>query len=243
MDWPKAKTILIIAFLATDLFLVVSLGFQGYKATEYTDRETILAVLERQNIYVQVSLPQKHSDMPVVYVQHEKYDEAHIEALLAACQPLPPNTREDVEYQKEAERFIRDVGISQETLVFDKILQDANGTTVVFRNEIGGIPIEKSAIFCTFKEGVLVEFEWDWLRVDGFNNRKQETISAIDALLVFMEMKPDAQEGRIVIEGVQMVYWLDENSINVNAIMDTAIPAWKITYNGGSVEYINAYEQ
>jgi len=244
MDWPKAKTILIIAFLITDLFLIFSYVLPKYITQEHTDNQTFIDVLARKNIYIETEIPQKHSNMPVLYVKHEICDEEKINGLLDAQKPLPDDTDTDEMYQKAAETFIKNTGLMYDTLLFNKVERAGGNIIVSFKNQVNDILVEKSDLACTFRDRLLIGFECNWLYVTEFNDKKQSTISAVEALLMFMdEIAFDNTDKKITIEELKMVYWLEESSIDVNAVTDTAIPAWKIVYNGGETKYINAYEQ
>ena len=55
-------------------------------------------------------------------------------------------------------------------------------------------------------------------------------------------MQREGQE-EMYISHMEMVYWLDTETVTGETpLSDTAFPAWKIVYNGGSVSYIKAYE-
>ena len=180
MDWSKAKTILIAAFLITDLILVALLVFPAARAEagqEPADDAVLLAVLARNNVFLETEIPQGRGEMPVLYVQPEDSDTEKMRELLG-------------------------------------------------RRELDAAELEQGGF-----------------RGEDFSKKKQRTLSARDALLVFMHTENDRVDESRIIEEIKMVYWLGESEGDGAVIADTAIPAWKIVYNGGKTAHINAYEQ
>ena len=89
---------------------------------------------------------------------------------------------------------------------------------------------------------VFVQKEGDDFKVIESSSKKQKTISAAQGLLLFMMQKSGGES--IYIESIDMVYWLDESSVDTETAVsaDTAFPVWKIIYNGGEISYIDAFE-
>jgi hypothetical protein len=57
-------------------------------------------------------------------------------------------------------------------------------------------------------------------------------------------MSEKTTEGKIYVEGLSLVYWLDSSVFDAESpVTDTAFPAWKITYNNGKIQHILAWEQ
>jgi hypothetical protein len=112
----------------------------------------------------------------------------------------------------------------------------------MYKNVIRNITIEKSYIILTYKNGILEDVSCEWLEMERFHNKKSKTISAAEALLLFMTQNEDKKS--IYIDSIEMIYWLDERSIDVQTAVsaDTAFPAWKIAYNGTSAAYIDAVD-
>jgi len=240
MNWPRAKTILIIAFLITDLILIAAYALPGFRTSAQADYQTLLDVLGRKNIYVEAVIPQQNDDMPVLYVQHETLDEGELRTQLMRQTPVSADDNDT--YSKAAAAFIKDAGLSDDTLAFKEIERAGGHVSVFFENRIGGVLMEENHIACVFYNGVIIKFDYHWFRVDDVGNRKQRTISAVDALLFFMDSVTPEEEEKIIVEKLELVYWLDEGGIDADVITDTAVPAWKVVYNGGQVVYINAYE-
>ena len=246
MDWSKAKTILIIALVITDLLLIITYSGFSFKSDSFNDSKALSDFLAQKNIFVDEKLiPAKHSDMPVLYVHSEETDggEINIAEALKGLFFITGGAGSDEEYKKIADGFLKAAGLDYSTAVFDRAERGEGYVWVKYKNVIQNITIEKSYIICTFKDGVLVDCDFFWLRVLKFQSSKQETISASQALLLFMTQVRNDVQNDIYVDSIEMVYWLDETvNVETPVLEDTAFPAWKIVYNGGLTKYIDAYE-
>ncbi|HPZ60299.1 MAG TPA: two-component system regulatory protein YycI [Bacillota bacterium] len=243
MDWTKAKTILIIALLITNIFLLVTYTLSNSDnetSEEELLRETI-ALLEEKNIYVKGELPSVYQKMPVLMVQYDRLDPDFLHQKLAEQIPMERESRSRKEIVKRVEAFLKDCGIWSPNVILDKVEQQDNKTYVHYKNEYEGYLVEDSYIICTVENGVITEVDRFWLKPKGFGQAKKATISASAALLSLMREKD--QREAILVEDMELVYWLNPSDYEgETAISDTALPAWKITYNDGKVKHISAYK-
>ena len=79
MDWSKAKNILIIAFIITNLFLIFNIQSNLYENNSLSvlkDRniEDIVSILADRNIRVEAEVPRTLLQMPVLDVEYETYN-------------------------------------------------------------------------------------------------------------------------------------------------------------------------
>jgi len=243
MDWTKAKTILIIALLITNIFLLVTYTLSNSDnetSEEELLRETI-ALLEEKNIYVKGELPSVYQKMPVLMVQYDRLDPDFLHQKLAEQTPMESKSGSRKEIVKMVEAFLKDCGIWSPNVILDKVEQQDNKTYVHYKNEYEGYLVEDSYIICTVENGVITEVDRFWLKPKGFGQAKKATISASAALLSLMREKD--QREAILVEDMELVYWLNPSDYEgETAISDTALPAWKITYNDGKVKHISAYK-
>lgn len=245
MDWSRAKTILIIALLITDLLLILSYGRYDFRAGGFKDVAALSEFLAQKNIYVDYDLiPMKHSNMPVLYLHREEPGDAEIriKETLQAPGFVVADVDASEDYKDAAASFLKAAGLDYDTVTFEKIEFNKRRVNVIYKNVFRNYTVEKSYIICTFTDGVLTECEHYWLKAARFHNKKQETISAAAALMLFMPRARDEGQLDIFIDSIEMVYWLDESvSVGAPVLEDTALPVWKISYNGGSAAYIDAY--
>jgi len=87
MDWTKAKTILIVALLATNLFLIYSHQTRHIDVGEEGNDEAIAQLMEQRNLELAVEIPKDH---PNVHILHGEYLSVDDEEVKALAESLPP---------------------------------------------------------------------------------------------------------------------------------------------------------
>ncbi len=79
MNWSKAKNILIMAFIITNIFLIYNIN-EDIKANNYfyevsEERiQDVINILEDRNIFIDTDIPQETPKLPMVTVEYETYD-------------------------------------------------------------------------------------------------------------------------------------------------------------------------
>ena len=63
MDWTKAKTILIVALIGTNIFLVFTFGFNESTQKAPNIREALVSVLSNNNITLTADIPEKQGEL------------------------------------------------------------------------------------------------------------------------------------------------------------------------------------
>lgn len=244
MDWTKAKTILIVALLVTNLFLIVTYSIiqaEDDPTEEMLQSETI-ALLETKDIYVEIPLPTKKSKMPVLSVEYDRLDPSLLEEQLWAQVPLAENYRSRESIIQMTQDFLRSCGIWGPNVELDRVEQEGQATTVYYQNIYDEMLVEDSYIICTVDGGQVTELNRYWLDPVELGRTKKATISASAALIKFASQKHEP--GPVKIEDMEMVYWLDSSAYEAETtVSDTVFPAWKITYNGGQIKHIPAYTE
>ena len=244
MDWTKAKSILIVALIVTNLILVGAYYFQNndLDENEAEMREVTIKLLEDKNIFVKTDIPLEHHRMPKLTVKYDTMNQDVIDEQLANQDALNENQLTEELLVAKTTEFIENCGLMNEHVVMDEIVRNENDIKVVYKNYIDGIAIEDSYIICTLTDGKITDFKRFWLNPIEVSEIKKEVIPAVAALIKFMSEK--TEDDKIYVEDLSLVYWLDSESFDAESpVTDTAFPAWKITYNHGSVKYISAWEQ
>ena len=244
MDWNKAKSIIIVALIAANLFLIIM--FVVLKAEDTADETSIqnqtIALLEQKNIHVETAVPIKHNDMPVLNVKYERLDPEFLENKLKDQTPLPEDDRSKAALLEMTKNFLKTCGIWSDNVILDQYKKTGDTVTITYGNEYDKMRIEDSYIKCTVAGGKVRTLDRHWLTPIDFGRTKRATISASAALVSFMNEKE--AEKSITIEKVELVYWIDSNAYEgESTISDTAFPAWKITYNGGQTKHVAAYSE
>ncbi len=245
MDWTKAKSILIVALIFTNLVLIATYFFQtnDLNNDEKEMENVTIKLLEKQNIYVDAEvIPKDHKRMAKLTVQYDKMNEDVIRGELADQKALPKEKQTEENYISATREFLDSCGLLTDNVTYDKMERAGNDILLTYKNSIKGIAIETSYINFTIRDGKIVDFKRFWLNPTEISNNEKEVIPANAALIKFMS---ENTEGiRINVEDITVVYWLDTSSFDAESpVTDTAFPAWKITYNHGKIKYILAWEQ
>jgi len=150
MDWAKAKSILIIAFIITNLFL----GYNIWKDSEAKDDTYIVsderindikAILQEKNIIVKADVPKEIIQLPKLTVKYEIYDRDEIE-----------------------EKFPGFVSIDEENIKYSRnneiIKVPAHKKSITYTNSI------ESSSVVEFDENKAKETAYDFIKYHGFLN-------------------------------------------------------------------------
>ena len=247
MDWTKAKSILIMALIVTNIVLIFTYVFKDdiFVSNDKTVLSDTVGLLERKNIFIETKIPQKHSRMPVLTVEYDTINQNLLEEQLLDQKPLPRGEWTDKKIVQMVTALIDKCGLLTENVKFESIENKNDEAIVTYKNYINEIAIEDSYIICTIKDGKVENIQRYWLnpvQSGKTKKAKKEIISAAAALIKFMSK--NNQDEKIFVEDISLVYWLDSSSFNTESpVSDTALPAWKITYNHGKTMHIMAYEQ
>lgn len=244
MDWTKAKTILIMALLMTNVFLVglYMISNAGNESDDIQIQADTVALLEEKNIFVNTGLPVGHQKMPMLNVEFNNIDENFIKKKLYDQKPLVGTYGMDEQAVKITENFLKICDLWSPDIFFDKMQENQGKYVLHYRREYEGNWVEGNYVICSIESGIIKKIEILWFKPVGFGKSKKETISASAALIAMMRNKEEKED--IFVEAMEMVYWLDISPYGgETAVSDTALPAWKVTYNEGKIKYIPAYSE
>jgi|GEM_PF-1208938 len=263
MDWSKAKTILIIALLLTNVFLVLTYGDFGKKESSGTfDQQTLILLLSDRGVELATDIPEKPKAMQLLSVAVIHVPEEEIQALRAGegsselfdiTGMLDDEAFGDIKttyvmeaYVDRARNFITALGLMSDSVVFDSVSTESpdSGEVVVrFETMADDFKVEESYMECIFSQGRLVDFESNWLNPAGYSRKK---VAVMDPAVALLSLVSDgdvekAEAGVVRVDSIELIYWLDSQTADIEqAVKDTAFPTWRITYNGDSVKYFNA---
>lgn len=244
MDWTKAKNILIVALIVTNLVLIFAYAKSPDKSHE-VDREAIFSYMETKNIFIDAEIPVGQKKMSVVEVSHSGENARVVSREIKGWEVIAKKERTDENLQEKTEEFLIRCNFDRETVKLKSISRFEDQIIVEYKNQLGNIPVEQSYMIFTIENGKLVDFQRKWLDILDLNKTKQAVIPSEDALMKFtQDMNNAGNNEKITVEKMELVYWLDYKSIEGETPKaDTALPAWKITYNGETVTYVPAYKQ
>ncbi len=244
MDWTKAKNILIVALLLTNIFLIYVYVIKENNLTN-EDESALIQHLESKDIFVNAEIPSKVSKMPVLTVMFSATDEdliiSNIENQEEQGSDIEASDSKNAQYI--ANHFLKKCMIWTENVTFSHLEQLGDKTIIHYKNMVDGIALEESFIRCTVENNKVVALERYWIEPVSWGKTKQEIIPASAALLSFAKESNRDEKEKLYIEDITIVYWLDRQTFeSESTISDTALPAWRITYNQGKVAHISAFE-
>ena len=242
MDWSKAKTILIISLLVTNLILLATLYFKNMKSNA-EDNDLLLEILAASNIQVDSGIPKKPGNMAALYVKAEILSPSESgqdlsEILFHEGRADDPEDAESVKLF--ADELLEKNELKDKNTYFSSIEKHELSWIVNYTDIYNGIPIEESYIKLHINNGEYSGIERKWYRPISLHNQKGEVISPVKAL---MQLLPEKKEDEVlIITDIELVYWVDVNNTYIlSPINDTAIPAWKITDSTGHIRYTGGY--
>lgn len=256
MDWTRAKTILIIALLLTNC-LLGGLYYQQYmknNAVYESEVRDTLEFLENHRIYLDTEIPEKIRKMPVLTVRYEDTDWDKVQEVLAEQETDgigDPDSMTEEALRKLCDAVLDRCGFVEDTLVYDSCRIDGRQAEVHYDNIYDDVALEKSGILCKVEDGKVTEIERHWIQPIEYGKTRQRVIPAADALIQFatdwVKKKSEDTGGtlpdEIHIEEIELVYWLNPAVESSDGVEDTALPAWRITYNGDEETFIDAFIQ
>lgn len=244
MDWTKAKSILIVALIFTNIVLlcvIISNRTVGDRTNQLTGE--IINILRQKNVVLETELPLKKEKLPVLYVRYSGYDQEMIRQKIAAQTEQADTDTPDAAIDI-ADAFLADCGFMDENVKLKDCKKESGAYVVTYKDVIEDRDIEPDYVMvCRVQNGKIAAFERNWLTPIEFGTSTKEVIPVTTALMKFVSLKKD--EEKTVVNDISMVYWLERESVNVSPEQtqsDTARPAWRIRYNNGKEMFIIAYE-
>ncbi len=251
MDWSKAKNILIIALLITNLVLLGAIyhSREGSASNDGENRmnDTIL-LLKEHDIYVDEELiPERNQRLPVLSVRYQAADEEEIERTLEESRIALSQDAADEEYAQAANQLLQEAGISGEGFTHQKVQRLGDEVNVLYGVEYDGYSLDNARLLVSFRDGKPSSIGKSWAEAVTMGKNKKRVMTACTALIKFMSELESAAKDQpreaVMIDEIRLVYWLEGYTENGGVSEDTAVPYWCIRYNGDQRSYIAAYEQ
>jgi len=237
MDWSKAKNVLIIAFIITNIYLIYYIEKDMFDEDALSARseqkiKEVVQILEDKNIGVEAEVPMEVLELPVLDVEYITYDKNTIKQLFTKDRQdgdegwelsLQLNNKV-LQYKKkniysngtaltekkaryEAEKFLKNYGLMSSDVMYWNQKTLDNRYQVLFKQRYKGRILEYSYMLCTVTESGVVAFERMWMKPLKFGVNKKEIIPAPKALLKFLDEHVGSED--MVITDISLVYWLD----------------------------------
>ncbi len=246
MDWSRAKTVLIWAFLFLDLFL----GYQVYasRTQHWMDQEVdagqasdLSMYLAQKQITLQVEIPQETREMNYVNAEYLGFDTLMAKEMPGQqitlentaivskfAQPIPANDR------KNPDEFLRQ--ISQRVLYANQYRQEIRipqTDKILFWQIYDGIPVYVAPLEVRLKNGMAIGYRQTYVQIHNQGSSRQ-VISAYTALRSLVD-KEIIQSGEKITD-VELGYYGHE----YDADFQILAPVWRFIHNG-KIHYVNGF--
>lgn len=241
MDWNRAKTILIVLLLITNITLLstyFSGALQSRNRIDTSAYDYTMKVLAEHQITVNCQVPDSPLSMKSLVVTFDQYDRDTVVKAISDETALNSKNRSDDDYIRAAGDFLSACKIDTTGSRFSSVIREGGKVVVLYKNYYNDIPLEECFMKVFFRNGKIVDFDRQWMHVEEASSYRNDTLTALSALLSFMR-KTGGQDA-IQIEDIHIAYWIDPADIDINVVYDTALPAWCIVYDGGQIMYIPA---
>ncbi len=268
MDWGRAKNIILVVLVVTNIFLISVYGIKYEQNKENNSelyRYTIEKLKENQ-IELDCEIPEKPERMPALTVRYEKYDSARINREVEAAGETDSVAGNGQEMREAADELIATCGLDTEGASVAETEENEDGsTTVRYGNYYHGIPLQECYMNVVFRDGKISRLERKWMEPVEEGKTRIEVTEPATALLRFIEIigeeraeKKNGQTGgreeaetasgnekeeTVTVSDMYLTYYVNGDEIRRNILYDTAFPAWCIEYGDGQIRYISAYEQ
>lgn len=241
MDWSKAKNVMIIALLITNIFLLYTYSQKYSAKVEMTDSINFSQMLEERGLHLKTKMPEGKSKMPSLTLSYTSPTKQKIKRLLGSEKFNPNDGRKQNNYAEASDRLMQELDFSLADFVREgPVIENDKGDMVVtYYSTFDGYPIHAQPIHVHFREGKLSKLTGKVAVAMPSTKRGLSVIPPEEALLIFMREDLKAKEA-VTVNGIELVYWANNEDMSEEQLVsDTAFPAWKISAEGKDY-YIDA---
>ncbi|MCT4594309.1 MAG: two-component system regulatory protein YycI [Anaeromicrobium sp.] len=268
MDWSKAKNILIIGFIITNVFLIYNIQKDMYNRNNVliVDDKIIndtKSILKEKDIGVDTQVPKIVIEMAPLDVEYETYDEDKLkENLVGARGLLTIENNKLLKYRKSsleekyfldresalktAEDFVSKIGFKNKGEEIWHTSEYNNRYEILYKQSYKDMFLEDSYMKVIVSTNGVEAFERIWLKPMEKEKSKREIMPATKALLKVMDDLEEVPRP-IIIKDISLGYWFDRSKISFvnaeNVKSGTAFPAWRIVLDNKEVKFVSAYDK
>lgn len=255
MDWVKAKTILIIAFIFTNLFLAGNIYYtkiapqKNYFESKEA-KESLISLLEKKDIKLTRELDVDTPKMKSIIVVYQTPDKNILKQLKKGKLDIIGGKKLIFQgdfskkmsinsAKKEAEKFLYEYGFSEEKLL-KYARKRGDYIEVAYTGAHNGHFLEESYVkFKISSDGKFV-MERLWLDEIREMEKGMAVMNSLEALTKSYEILPT----NISIEKMELGYYfkLSKHFSAGNTKSATAFPFWRIKTTDGEYYYIDALD-
>ena len=191
MDWGRAKSILLIVLVATNIFLISVYGIR-YEQNKESNSELYnytISQLEKNNILLNCDIPEHPSRLTALTVQYKEYDSSAVNKALKSAAKKETEAKEDEDFIQAADNFLERCGIKTgENAIRQTVHQDDGQTVVQYENRYENIPLQECYMNVIFMDGKIGSLEGKWMEPVDEGETRLEITEPTTALLSFIDV-------------------------------------------------------
>lgn len=262
MDWGKAKSILIVALLITNIFFLFTYIQLDEEQKETLKGSNVVELLEKHGITIETTLPSWHSECGLLEIEYLEIKNSKLTIPQSARAPfdigdeLPElstaalqNERVKNLYLKDAKQVLKYLNVAEEGYEFTEYSadiesgDDAEGAAAVnaelkFEAVYNDMPVDGLYFILRYRNANLIDIEYKWYK-SLHESRKYVIIPPEAALVKFMG---DFGGKKAAVEDIRMIYKVGSAPAGTEpALSDTAAPVWRITLKSGEVFEVDGF--
>lgn len=191
MDWGRAKNILLVVLVATNIFLISVYGIR-YEQNKENNSELYsytISQLEKNNILLNCSIPEHPSKLTSLTVQYSKYDSSVVNKAVKKASDENPRARDEEDFIQAADDLVEKCGLKTEGTSVEQTVYEDNGTvTVEYGNRYEAVPLQECYMKVIFQDGKIERLERKWMEPVEEGETRLEITEPATALLSFIDV-------------------------------------------------------
>ncbi|MCF6094648.1 two-component system regulatory protein YycI [Microaerobacter geothermalis] len=225
MDWSKAKSILIVAFLLLNIFLVYqNLNKEGILQKNLGQDELVsetLSLLQEKQIVITAPLPKENSPLPYLYVNMTNQEEKRV--TIDKTLSSPTNVEEINKVLEEKIPWFKE---------YIYLPSLSTGQTLTYIQTFQQIPLFGAELNVFLKNNRITGYNQILYRVINIGE-KRPTISYYMAIRTLVDNGIIGNKESIT--DIKLGYY---GQVNNTDGVQVLVPVWRVTHDSG-VHYIN----
>lgn len=197
MDWGRAKNILLVVLVATNIFLISVYGIR-YEQNKENNSELYsytISQLEKNNILLNCAIPQHPSRLASLTVQYSRYDSSVVNKAVKTASAENPKAEDEEDFIQAADDLVEKCGLKTEGTSVEKTVHEEGGAVAVeYGNRYDNIPLQECYMKVVFQDGKIERLERKWMEPVEEGETKLEITEPATALLSFIDIVKQEKE-------------------------------------------------
>jgi regulatory protein YycI of two-component signal transduction system YycFG len=189
MDWSKAKNIILIVLVITNIFLLGAIAVKNLEPEDADESisDYTLSILEENGITVECEVPEGIQKMHALTVSYGKYDTNIVKNAIDRAKALAVIERTEKGYAQAADSLVEKCGFMDDGTRRMSVKIDGDSAVVLYKNFYKDVPLEECYMTVTFTDGKITDFDRKWMEPVSEGESRTEIMSPYSALLAFMQ--------------------------------------------------------